>query len=156
MLLEPLRALRFDDMEKIHQAALTILEDVGMKMQAEEALSYLKNVGCHVDDSKYIVKFPKKVVQSYVDKMKADYDNPQRLPEKMAVRYSHIRFRRQKHRIHPDFTASAGGFCCFILRFAGKSPLRNYGRRPPLNQHGKPLGLHRLYWPAGFRPANAR
>ena len=119
MLLEPVRALSADDMKKIHQAALIILEDVGMKFESEKAISYLKKAGCLVDESTHIAKFPKKLVQSYVDKMRADYDNPERLPERMAVRYSHIRFRKEKHRIHSDFTASAGGFCCFIYDLKG-------------------------------------
>ncbi|MBN1396162.1 MAG: trimethylamine methyltransferase family protein [Pirellulales bacterium] len=114
MLLEPIRVLSPDDMEKIHQSALTILEQVGMRMESEKALSYLKRVGCRVDESSFLVRFPRRVVQSYVDKMKADYAVENRFPEQMAVRYSHVRFRREKHRIHPDFTVSAGGFCCFI------------------------------------------
>ena len=114
VLLEPIRALSPDDMERIHQAALTILEDIGMKMESDEALSHLKRVGCRVDESSHRVRFPKKVVQACVDKMRKDYEDPQRLPQQMAVRYSHIRFRKEKHRIHPDFTVSAGGFCCLI------------------------------------------
>lgn len=119
MLLEPIRALSLDDMERIHQAALTILEEIGMKVESEKAISYLRNAGCDVDESSYVVKFPRKLVQSYVDKMKRDYDDPSRLPERMSVRYSHIRFRKQKHCIHPDFTASAGGFCVFIYDLDG-------------------------------------
>ena len=119
MLLEPIRALTDDDMEKIHQAALTILEDVGMKIESERALSYLKKAGCLVDGSSFIVKFPRQVVQQYVDKMRRDYDNPQRVPERMPVRYSHIRFRKQPHKIHRDFSASAGGFCCYIYDLEG-------------------------------------
>lgn len=120
MLQEPIRALSTEDMEKIHQGALTILADVGMKIENEKAHSYLKNVGCSVDESSYVVKFPKKVVQQYVDKMKKDYDNPERTPEKMSVRYSHIRFRKEPHRIHRDFSVNAGGFCCFIYDLDGK------------------------------------
>ena len=89
MLLEPIRVLTPDCMEKIHQNALAILENVGMKIVSEEALTYLKNVGCIVDETTFVVKFPKKVTQRFVDKMKKDYDNPDRIPEKMSSRYSH-------------------------------------------------------------------
>lgn len=123
MLQEPIRVLSNEDMEKIHQGALTILADVGMKIESEKALSYLKNVGCEVDESTYVVKFPRKVVQQYVDKMKKDYDNPSRVPEKMGARYSHIRFRREEHRIHRDFSVNAGGFCCFIYDLEGNRRL---------------------------------
>ena len=119
MLLEPIRALSFDDMDKIHQAALVILEEVGMKIKSEKALKYLKDVGCQVDESTFIVKFPKKVVQTYVDKMKADYECPNRMPKQMSARYSHIRFRKEEHKIRRDFTASCGGFCCFIYDLDG-------------------------------------
>jgi trimethylamine--corrinoid protein Co-methyltransferase len=38
----------------------------------------------------------------------------------MGVRYSHIRFAAEPHRIHQDFTASAGGFSCFIHDLEGR------------------------------------
>lgn len=119
MITQPIRVLTQNDMEEIHQAALTILEDVGMKIESEKALAYLKKIGCKVDANSYHVIFPKKIVQQYVNKMRNDYDDPKRIPEKMSVRYSHIRFRKQPHKIHTDFTASAGGFCCFILDMDG-------------------------------------
>jgi len=72
VLLEPIRALSPDDMERIHQAALTILEDVGMRIESQKAISYLHRAGCDVDQSTYLVKFPKKLVQSCIDKMKLD------------------------------------------------------------------------------------
>lgn len=119
MIYEPLRVMSMDEMEKIHQAALTILDEVGMRIDSETALDYLDKVGSKVDRTTMQVKLPKKLVQSYVDKMKRDYDNPERLPERMAVRYSHIRFRKELHKIHPDFTASAGGFCTSIFDLEG-------------------------------------
>ena len=69
MLLEPIKVLSLDDMEQIHQGALTILENVGMKIECEQALEYLKDVGCIIDESTFIVKFPKKITQQFVDKM---------------------------------------------------------------------------------------
>ena len=119
MALEPIRVLSQEAMERIHQAALTILHDVGMRIKSKRALSCLKAFGCAVDETTFMVKFPRNLVQSCVDRMRRDYDNPQRLPERMAVRYSHVRFRKEPHRIHPDFTASAGGFCCFIYDLDG-------------------------------------
>lgn len=120
MLLEPIRVLDDESMERIHQAALQILEEVGMRIESPDALRYLKGFGCKVDESTFRVTFPRAVVQQCVDKMRADYAQPNRQPERMSVRYSHIRFRRQPHRIHPDFTASAGGFCCYIYDLQGR------------------------------------
>ena len=36
MITEPIRVLTQNDMEEIHQAALTILDDVGMKVESEK------------------------------------------------------------------------------------------------------------------------
>jgi len=113
MLTEPIRVLADDDMERIHGAALEILEDPGMKIESEKALAALAATGCTVDEGARAVRFPPKVVRDAVDRMRADYAQ-RAAPERMSVRYSHIRFRSEPHRIHPDFSASTGGFCCFI------------------------------------------
>lgn len=117
---QPIRVLSQDEMERIHQAALKILEQTGMKMDHEDARSVLKKHGCKVDDASGIVKFPAKIVQTSVDRMKKAYSDPNRVPKRMSQRYSHIRFRSEPHRIHDDFTVSAGGFCCFIHDFEGR------------------------------------
>lgn len=119
MLLEPIRVLRPDDMERIHQAALTILNDVGVRIDSDRALAYLRKIGARVDEASCVVKFDRPLVQRYVDKMRTDYKS-RRTPRQMAVRYSHIRFAAEEHRIHPDFTASAGGFCCFLQDLDGR------------------------------------
>lgn len=119
MICEPIRVLKPDDMERIHQAALTILQDVGMKIDSDRALSYLRRAGATVDDASHIVKFERSMVQRRVDKMRADYATRQS-PRQMSVRYSHIRFAAEPHRIRPDFTANAGGFSCFIHDLKGR------------------------------------
>ncbi len=118
-MLEPIRVLAADDMERIHQAALTILHDVGMKIDSERALKYVRKVGANIDDASRIVRFDRSLVQRYVDKMRADYA-ARRDGRRMAVRYSHIRFGAEPHRIHPDFTVNAGGFSCFIYDLDGQ------------------------------------
>lgn len=110
----PIRVLSFDEMERIHEAALTILETVGMRIEHPEALTLLEEAGCAVDEGRWRVKFPKGRVRESVARMRAAYDRPDRTPERTCQRYSHIRFRREPHRIRPDFTVNAGGFCCFI------------------------------------------
>ncbi len=119
MILEPIRVLRADDMERIHQAALTILHDVGMKIDSQRALTYLRRAGARIDDASHVVRFDRKMVQRYVDKMRADYAS-RTSPRRMGARYSHIRFAAEPHRIHPDFTANAGGFSCFIHDLQGR------------------------------------
>lgn len=116
----PIRLLEPDEMERIHGAAVTILERVGMEIRHHEALERLEGYGCRVDHDAFRVRFPEDVTESAVARMRTAYADPERLPQRMAVRYSHIRFRTEPHHVYPDFTVSTGGFCCFIYDLAGK------------------------------------
>ena len=110
---EPIRFLSPDEMEAIHSNALRILSEIGMKIDHDGALDYLQAAGCKIDrDAKHVL-FPADVVQKHIDKMRADFAG-RTSPERMAVRYSHIRFRAEPFQVHPDFSVSAGGFCVFI------------------------------------------
>lgn len=160
MLLEPIRVLTPDGMERIHRAALDILADVGMKIESEKAHEYLRTSGCRTDTGSFVVRFPREVVQRCVDRMRRAYDHPDRLPARMSVRYSHIRFRREKHAIHPDFTASTGGFCCFIHDLEGRRrpatlddvhrAIHLVNRLDDVNYTGLPISDQES--PAGIRP----
>jgi len=116
--LEPIRVLSDEDMQRIDQAAQTILEQTGMRIVSDEALSYLERFGCRVDRQAHLVKFPRKVTQEVIERMRRDYQRPDR-PERMPVRFSHVRFRPVPYQVHQDFTVSAGGFCCFIYDLEG-------------------------------------
>jgi len=120
MLLDPIRVLTPAEMERIHEGALHVLQRVGMRFESAKAIAYLKKAGCMVNDRSMEVRFPESIVQAAVDRMRRDYDNPGRVPERMSVRYSHIRFRKEPHRVHTDFTTSAGGFCVYIWDFEGR------------------------------------
>ncbi len=111
---EPIRILSWDDMDAIHNCALKILEKIGMKISYSHALDNLEHYGCLVERTSSVVRFPHKIVNQAVERMRKAYRNSHRIPKKMAVRYSHIRFRKELHQVHPDFTTSAGGFCAFI------------------------------------------
>jgi len=117
---EPIRMLSYEEMERIHENALRILDEVGIRVESDEAIDYFVSGGCRADRNKRIVKIPPDVVTRCVEKMKADYAAPDREPERMAVRYSHVRFRREPFRIHHDFSVNTGGFCCFIYDLEGK------------------------------------
>jgi trimethylamine---corrinoid protein Co-methyltransferase len=110
---EPIRFLKSEEMETIHRNALRILAEIGMKIDHDEALDYLQSVGCKINRDKKHVLFPEDIVQKYIDKMRDDFAARQ-YPEKMTVRYSHIRFKKEPFGIHEDFTISAGGYCVFI------------------------------------------
>src|SRR5208337_3619096 len=83
MILEPIRVLSMAEMERIHEGALHVLERVGMRFESARALAYLRKAGCAVDEQSRVVKFPKRVVQEAVDRMRRAYDNPDRLPARM-------------------------------------------------------------------------
>jgi trimethylamine--corrinoid protein Co-methyltransferase len=111
---EPMRFLDRDEMETVHRNALRILAQVGMRIDHEGALAALRDFGCRVDAAARHVLFPEALVQQCVDRMRAAFSTRE-TPERMAVRYSHVRFRREPFTVHPDFSVSAGGYCVFIL-----------------------------------------
>jgi trimethylamine--corrinoid protein Co-methyltransferase len=117
---EPIRFLNNVEMESIHQAALQILDEVGMWIDSQEALNYLEDYGCQVNYDKRLVRFPADLVQSTVDHMRQAYANPERIPQRMSVRYSEIYFSTRPYQVHADFTANAGGFCIFIYDLEGR------------------------------------
>lgn len=93
---------------------MEILEKIGMKFSYSPALDNLEYYGCLVDRTSSVVRFPHQIVSQAVERMRDAYKNSHRIPDKMAVRYSHIRFKKEPHRVHSDFTTSAGGFCALI------------------------------------------
>ncbi len=123
--MEPIRVLSDLQMELIDDAAGAILEKTGMIMRSAEALDYLERFGCRVDRASFLVRFPRELTRRMVEKMRRDYTQPDR-PERMNVRFSHVRFRKTPHQVHPDFTVSAGGFVPFIFDLEG---VRRQGNR---------------------------
>lgn len=114
----PLRFLSPDEMETIHRNALRILSEIGMKIDHDAALDYLTAAGCRVDRVTRQVRFPEPVVEALVRKLRSDYAAREE-PERMSVRYSHVRFRKEPFQVHTDFTVSTGGYCMFICDLDG-------------------------------------
>jgi trimethylamine--corrinoid protein Co-methyltransferase len=114
----PIRFLSPDEMQTVHRNALRILAEIGMQIDHDDALDYLESAGCRIDRVKRIARFPEDVVQKFVNKMRADFA-ARKFPERMAVRYSHVRFRKEEFKIHHDFTVSSGGYCVFIYDLDG-------------------------------------
>jgi trimethylamine--corrinoid protein Co-methyltransferase len=117
--MEPLRILTSSQMEQIDAAAQSILERTGVKIDSAEAIGYLKRFGCRGGDDAGLVKIPRELSRQVIAKMRQDYRRPDR-PERMPVRFSHVRFRPAEYQVHADFTVSAGGFCCFIHDLEGR------------------------------------
>ncbi len=124
--MEPMRVLTADQMARIDEAAGRILELTGMVIDSEPALEALGRFGCRVERPSGRVRFPRAVTRRAVERMQSAYAS-QRGPERMPVRFSHVRFRRGPHQVHQDFTVSAGGFVPFIYDLEG--------RRRPANRH---------------------
>jgi trimethylamine--corrinoid protein Co-methyltransferase len=59
----PLRLLSSDDLQRIHGAALRVLDEVGMVVDYEPALEILDGAGARVDHQKRLVRFPPDLVE---------------------------------------------------------------------------------------------
>ncbi|MDP8219588.1 MAG: trimethylamine methyltransferase family protein [Candidatus Theseobacter exili] len=118
--IEPVRFLSYEEMERIHAAAKIILEKKGIKILSHKALDYLNTYGCKIDRAKMIAYFPEEIIEKSVKHLKKQYSVAKRLPEKMSVRYSQIKFTSEKFSVHPDFSLNTGGFCCFTTGIDGK------------------------------------
>ena len=119
-LLEPIRFLDSLEMESIHQAAIQILDEVGMWIDSKEALHYLEDYGCDVNYDERMVHFSPDLVQDTVDHMRQAHAHPDRMPQRMAVRYSEIYFSTRPHQVYTDFTTNTGGFCVFMYDLEGR------------------------------------
>lgn len=122
-LIEPIRYLSRQEMESIHQAAVEVLDDVGMWIDCDEALHYLEDYGCKVDYDSRRVRFPPEVVQGAVSHMRAQHADPNRIPQRMSVRYSQLYFSTRPYQVHADFSTNTGGFCVFIYDLEGRRRL---------------------------------
>ena len=118
--MEPVRYLSSEEMQRIHENACKILEEIGMKIDHLKSLDYLRNAGCSVDFEKRTVKFPRQIIENAVAKMKTNYSCSKRPPKRMSVRYSQVGFDKKPFKIQGDFSVSSGGFCCFVLGLDGK------------------------------------
>lgn len=108
------------EMQLIHEAALEILECVGMKIYHNEAIKILHNFGCNVDRESKIVKFPNELVNSSLKHMQKDLLRPERNGLKQSIRYGEVSYYKRSEDFHHDFTCSAGGFCTMIYDLEGQ------------------------------------
>jgi trimethylamine--corrinoid protein Co-methyltransferase len=59
-----------DDLKKIHDATLDVLEETGVRVNQEDALKLLKDAGATVDVKESIVKIPRGLIEEVVKKAK--------------------------------------------------------------------------------------
>ena len=65
--------LRDEHIEPIADTALSILEKIGILCQNEELMAALGAAGAQVDAASERVKFPRRMVQEYVESFRAEY-----------------------------------------------------------------------------------
>jgi len=69
-----------EEVERVHEASLEILENIGMYVRNEKARQIFAKGGCQVDNQTTLVKFPRKVVEecrkSFVPKYKFTAQDP--------------------------------------------------------------------------------
>ena len=68
MKLEGMKVLAQNEIEKIHEQTLEILQTTGVRVTLKKMRSLLAEHGCHVDEASRIVKFPPAVVEDFVRK----------------------------------------------------------------------------------------
>lgn len=113
-----------EEMEALHGAALRILEEMGMRIDHQEALAYLDGAGCRVDQTTHVVRFPSDLVDANARKMREQFAGPQRYPERIPMRYTAMYFSTFPRTPRPDFDLNAGGFPPYVLSLEGE---RRYG-----------------------------
>lgn len=76
-----LKLVTEDQIKRIHEAALHILEEKGVMVEEPEARELLFNNGCQVDQESHIVKFPKKIVEKSLERAPSSFTLNGRDPE---------------------------------------------------------------------------
>jgi trimethylamine--corrinoid protein Co-methyltransferase len=77
----PLKVVSDDEIKKIHEATLQVLEDVGVKFEDEEALNLLADHGCRVDHKSMVAKFPPSLVEDSLKKCPSEFTLHARNPK---------------------------------------------------------------------------
>ena len=114
-----LSVLTHDEMRSLHDTALRILNEVGMRIEHAEALSHLDGAGCRVDGKTHIVRFPLDLLERSVEHLRQQFAGPQRYAERIPMRYTVMYFSTMPRRPRSAFDANTGGFVPFVLPLEG-------------------------------------
>ena len=79
---KPVDLLSEEQVERIHQASLTVLRDMGVEFMSDEALNVLERAGADVDRNTQIVRFDPDLVVESIAKAPAEFDVEPRNPER--------------------------------------------------------------------------
>ena len=70
---KPIEVISADQVEQIHQASLTVLEDLGLEFLDDEALDILAAAGADVDRGARLVKFDRGLIEENIAKAPAEF-----------------------------------------------------------------------------------
>ena len=79
---DPIEILSIDQIHAIHATALSILEEVGMRVLEPKARGLLAAAGCKVDESAMLAHFDRAMVEEFVAKAPAEFSLTARNPER--------------------------------------------------------------------------
>ncbi len=149
-----------DEMQALHDTAVRILSEIGMRIEHEGALAYLDGAGCRVDKKSRLVLFPPEVTNRGAERMRRQFAGPQRYPERIPMRYTAMYFSTVTRAPKPTFDANAGGFPPNVLtldrerRYANLQDVRDSIRLadalPNIDMVGLPCSAQEV--PAALRP----
>ena len=115
-----IKILTPEEMQRLHDAAVQVLDRAGMHVDHAEALELLRGVGCRVDMDARRVSYPPEVTEEAVAKMRRDFTLADRQGVSMPVRFSEVHFATAPPRVYRDFTVNAGGFVPYMLDLDGR------------------------------------
>jgi trimethylamine--corrinoid protein Co-methyltransferase len=89
----PIEVLSADEVEKIHQASLEILESIGIAFLLPEALDILRRAGADVDDASQMVRFDRGLIEASLSSAPPQFTLHARNPERdLTFGGNHISF----------------------------------------------------------------
>jgi len=115
-----MRVLTDDEMKALHDTALRILSEVGMRIGYAEALDYLDGAGCKVEKNSHIARFPPDLVQKTVERMRKQFAGEPRYEERIPMRYTAMYFSTFARCVRSDYDANTGGFVPYVLPLEGE------------------------------------
>ena len=81
----PLGVLSGDELEHVHEASLTVLEDLGMEVLGEHARRLYRKAGADVDDSAMRVRFDRGLIAEQVARAPREFTLHARVPERSVT-----------------------------------------------------------------------
>lgn len=108
-----------DEMKALHQTAVRILSEVGMRIDHLDALEYLHGAGCKVEKGSRTVLFPPNLIERSAARMRTQFAGAARYSERIPMRYTAMYFSTFPRRVRSNYDANTGGFVPYVLPIEG-------------------------------------